>query len=859
MADSTKSPNKFFLTTPIYYVNARPHIGHAYSTIAADVIARRHRLLGDDTFFLTGTDEHGQKVQRSAEKAGIPPQQFADEVSGAFSGLWKRMGITNDDFIRTTDARHKHGVQHLWRLLEERGAIYLSSYTGQYCVSDEAFVDVPVDAPCPDCGRTTETITEENYFFRLGDFQLPLLDLIESGQLHVQPETTKNEVLSFLRGNVESVLGERQDELINTSVAQDPRQHLTQPELARIIQHEKRWDAETLESCIKDRRLNYSADEKLYVPGALKDLSISRTSFTWGIPVPGNEKHVVYVWLDALVNYMTAVGYGSDDPAEQAKFARYWPADLHLVGKEITRFHCAYWPAFLLALNPKLQHGPNEPTPQITPAEHSEWAKLWLPKSIVANGWLLFEESKMSKSRGNIVRTETILDAFGTLCPPKTTLLSSNSNSLLSSRSEAEGSASPEPPQPPSKADQDLFASDVLRYFLLREIPFGQDGTFSFDALITRYNADLANGYGNLVSRTLTMMQKYCDGIFSQGPAEQTILEILSDLEAFAPKDLKAFVPKFDAKSIRTTLEGMTYGSSIILDSYDFFVGLKLLSAAVGTTDQMLTMLAPWKMNQQSATDKLAIEQTLYVASESIRLITALLYPFMPYSTASVWRQLGLGDIEEAARNGELKDLKWGGLKPGTKLGPLSPIFPRADKGLAQIMIDMESPAATTPEAAASNVAAKPESVSSVQSVVGSSPATDQSVQSVPSVLSLSPEVPTEPAKPESPTITIDDFAKVDLRVAQILVAERIPKADKLLRLEVDLGYEKRQILAGIAEYYQPESLIGRKVVIVANLAPRKMRGLISQGMVVAASLEDHGRPALASFIEEIELGARLR
>ena len=349
------TPNKFYLTTPIYYVNARPHIGHAYSTIAADVIARRHRLLGDDTFFLTGTDEHGQKVQRSAAAAGIPPQQFADEVSATFQNLWKRMGITNDDYIRTTDERHKRGVQHLWKVLEHRGAIYLSSYTGQYCVSDEAFVDVPVGAPCPTCCRITETITEENYFFKLSEYQEKLIDLIESGELHIQPETARNEVLSFIRGG-------------------------------------------------------------------LKDLSISRTTFDWGIPVPTNPKHVIYVWLDALANYITAVGYGSDEDAEIAKFNRYWPADLHLVGKEITRFHCVYWPAFLMA------------------------AGLRLPKSVVANGWLLFEESKMSKSRGNVVRTETILDAFG---------------------DEVYGKQFPES----TKAERDLFGADVLRYFLCAKFP----------------------------------------------------------------------------------------------------------------------------------------------------------------------------------------------------------------------------------------------------------------------------------------------------------------------------------------------------------------------------------------------------
>ena len=362
---------KFYLTTPIYYVNARPHIGHAYTTIAADVIARRHRLLGDDTFFLTGTDEHGQKVQRSAAAAGIPPQQFTDEVSASFRSLWKRMGLTNDDYIRTTEARHHRGVQHLWRTLEANGAIYLSSYTGAYCVSDEAFVDLPAGTPCPDCGRPLETVTEENYFFRLSEYQLPILELIESGELKISPESTRNEVHKFLCGDLTVILQ-------NNSLPLN--QGLSMEDLSAA--------AEEMGLIRKTKHGYY------YVPGALKDLSISRTTFDWGIPVPGNPKHVIYVWLDALANYITAIGYGSDDPAEQAKFAKYWPADIHLVGKEITRFHCVYWPAFLLA------------------------AGLPLPKSIVANGWLLFEESKMSKSRGNVVRTETILDAFGPLCPP---------------------------------------------------------------------------------------------------------------------------------------------------------------------------------------------------------------------------------------------------------------------------------------------------------------------------------------------------------------------------------------------------------------------------------------------------------
>jgi methionyl-tRNA synthetase len=751
MPDTRK---KFYLTTPIYYVNARPHIGHAYSTIAADVIARRHRLLGDDTFFLTGTDEHGQKVQRSAEKAGIPPQQFADEVSATFQNLWKRMGITNDDYIRTTDERHKNGVQKLWRDLEARGAIYLSSYTGQYCVSEETFVEGPPGTIGPD-GKPTETVTEENYFFRLSDYQKKLINLIESGTLQIQPETARNEVLSFLRGGI-------------------------------------------------------------------RDLSISRTSFTWGIPVPGNETHVVYVWLDALANYMTAVGYGSDSPADIAKFERYWPADLHLVGKEITRFHCVYWPAFLMGLRP----------PEV---DEAEWNAKWLPKSVVANGWLLFEESKMSKSRGNVVRTETILDAFGPLCPPvlgstpsteaqpteESALLKGTASAMPQTGSEdatlaAEVPPSPEPTQTPTKAQQDLFASDVIRYFLLREIPFGQDGSFSFDALITRYNADLANGYGNLVSRTLAMIHKYFDGqVGASGTAVQMEFFPIGE-NLLADKNLS-----FDPENITHTVRSIL--------SY------------VAALDGFITEKSPWKLAAKpDAESQKDLDFMLYQTAETIRIITALFYPIMPYASASVWAQLGLGSIEEAARKGELKDLKWGGLKPGTKLGPLSPIFPRADKGLAQIMTEMESP--TTPAAVNEKL------VSSVTAEV--------------SLLTGEPAAPT--ISEATPTITIGDFVKIDLRVAQIVVAERIPKADKLLRLEVDLGPDftpsRRQILSGIAEWYTPEELIGKRIAVIANLAPRKMRGLESHGMLLAASGEDHSsKPILATFSDEIALGSKIR
>ena len=460
--------------------------------------------------------------------------------------------------------------------------------------------------------------------------------------------------------------------------------------------------------------------------GGLKDLSISRTTFDWGIPVPDNEKHVVYVWLDALANYMTAIGYGSEDPADIAKFEKYWPADLHLVGKEITRFHCVYWPAFLMA------------------------ADLPLPKSVVANGWLLFEESKMSKSRGNVVRTETILDAFGEQVYAKQFPDS-------------------------TKHEQDLFASDVIRYFLLREIPFGQDGSFSFDALITRYNADLANGYGNLVSRTLGMIEQILRERFPK-PIEPWLC---ADRHVLRGDDMPTQPNETQSGTafIMTRVsEFVNFSAEHLWPATKLQIYLAELALRISHVDAYLSFHKPWMLAKSTdETDQKKLIEVLYTAAESIRIITALLYPVMPYATASVWQQLGLGNIEEAASNGELKDLQWGGLKPGTKLGPLAPIFPRADKGLAQIMTDMENPTNPTsqhrtPRQSAVRLLCR---TLNPRKPRRRRPPTDSS----------------QPHLPPTPTqITIDDFVKVDLRVAQIVVAERIPKADKLLRLEVDLG-----------------------------------------------------------------------
>jgi methionyl-tRNA synthetase len=737
MTTSASNSSRYYLTTPIYYVNARPHLGHAYSTIVCDAIARRKRALGIETWFLTGTDEHGQKIERSAALAGRTPDEFAAAISGEFRGLWDQLGLTYDDFIRTTEERHKRGVQHLFATLRDKGFIYKGSYTGQYCVSDEAYVDGPPGTVCPDCGRVTETVSEENYFFKLSAFERKLLEFYEANPGFMGPESTRREVVSFVRGG-------------------------------------------------------------------LKDLSVSRTSFSWGIPVPGDEKHVIYVWLDALANYITALGYGSDSREDQDRFKKFWPADMHLIGKEISRFHCVYWPAFLMA------------------------AGIAAPRSVRANGWLLFDQGKMSKSKGNIVRTETV---------------------------------------------QEVLGADALRYFLLREIPFGQDGSFTFDALVQRYNGDLANGFGNLVSRVVNMVHKYFGGVAPEAGAE-TAAE--GRLRESAGRAIAAFGPAFD--------------------EMNFSEALKALWALVAETDGYLTANAPWKRPaDRPESEHVAVQaRVLATAGEAIRIITALVYPILPESAAKVWRQLGQGEIQDAAKQAFLTDIAWGGLRAGTKFGEPAPLFPRAEKDAVERMQNIEDQNSKTVIEAASNGAAKAEpsapdakteekganvsEESKEQQLWDKAPVDSVGVDAAveahayeivakaadapaaaPASAAVAADVQSPVAPQTPPQITIDDFVKVELRVAQILVAERVPKADKLLRLEVDLGYEKRQILAGIAQYYEPEKLIGRKIVIVANLAPRKMRGLESNGMLLAASLPPDGAPVLAGFLEDVPLGARLK
>jgi methionyl-tRNA synthetase len=686
---------KFYITTPIYYVNARPHIGHAYTTLACDAIARQKRMLGIDTYFLTGTDEHGQKIERSANAAGKSPKEFVDEVSGEFRALWDKMGIKYDGFIRTTDDHHKRGVQALFRKIRDNGFIYKAKYTGQYCVSDELYVtEGGPGSPCPICGNPTETVSEENYFFKLSAFQDKLLKLFEEQPDLIRPETRRNEVISFVRSG-------------------------------------------------------------------LRDLSISRTSFKWGIPVPDDPSHVIYVWMDALSNYCTAVGYGSPDKRDQQMFAKYWPADVHMIGKEIVRFHCVYWPAFLMA------------------------AELALPKSIVAHGWLLFEESKMSKTRGNIVRAETIIDVLG---------------------------------------------NDALRYFLLREIVFGQDGSFSFDSLVQRYDSDLANGLGNLTSRTLTMIQRYFGGK----------------------------VPYPSPTAARTGAEdGVAQLSAVVIRNYNQLFGEYQFSRALETAWSLVAAVnkyivdqEPWAVAEKGDEGSLSrLATILYTSAEALRIVTALVHPVIPESTRRIWAQLGLKKIESVNPN----ELKWGELKLGTKLGTVEAVFPRAEKNAVERMQQMEQDRI--------NQAAEPQPVSAPEpagvGAVAGQPATQAAVGPTPSA-PAAPVVSPAPAASNG-LISIDDFAKVELRVGLVKTAEKVKGADKLLRLEVDIGTEVRQIVAGIALAYAPETLVGRKVVIVANLAPRKLRGIESNGMIVAASFGEQGTPVLAGFLEDVPIGSRLK
>ncbi len=662
---------KFYLTTPIYYTNGLPHIGHTYSTIVCDTIRRYKRMRGYDVVMTTGTDEHGVNVERSAKKAGVVESEFVAKMAAEWRALWDELGVQGDEFIRTTDLKHAHTVQWLFKQCRDNGFVYPGHYTGQYCIYDNAYVDVKPGENCPDCGRPTETVTEANFYFKLSAFQKPLLDWYAKHPDFIQPEARRNEVLSF-------------------------------------------------------------------VEGGLRDLSITRTSVRWGIPVPGEEPHVFYVWFDALTAYLSAVG------GPQYEKTGFWPADVHLVGKEIIRFHAVYWPAFLMA------------------------AGLPLPKQIWAHGWLLMDSAKMSKSLGNVVRPRPIVHVLGV---------------------------------------------DALRYYLLRETVFGQDGNFSYDNLVVRYNSDLANGIGNLSNRTLTMIQQYCESrIPPHGISNESILGLIFRQE------IGMIVGEAENNSLG------------YYDTLQFSQALQHIERLVSQVDAYLVQKKPWVLAKDESQREL-LTDVLYDAAEALRIIAVLAHPVIPSATTEIWKQLGLPGTPADQR---LDQLIWGQLKTGALVGTIKAVFPRIDHQEAvERMEAMEKDAQNAP-----------------------SPVTTPAPASTPVAGSGAAAAPQ--AAPEK--IGIEDFAKVEMRVGQIKTAERIVGADKLLKLTVDIGTEIRQICAGIAQYYEPEKLIGRKVAVVVNLAPRKLRGVESNGMIVAATVGPEGRPVLAGFPDEdVEIGARLK
>src|SRR6266581_895804 len=668
---STRKP-KFYLTTPIYYTNGLPHIGHAYSTIVCDTIRRYKRMRGYDVIMTTGTDEHGVNVERSAKKAGVPESEFVAKMAAEWRALWDELGVQGDEFIRTTDLKHAHTVQWLFKLCRENGFLYPGHYPGQYCIHVNAYFDVKPGENCPDCGRPTETVTEANFFFKLSAFQKRLLDWYAKHPEFIQPESRRNEILSF-------------------------------------------------------------------VEGGLRDLSITRTSIRWGIPVPGEEPHVFYVWFDALTAYLSAVG------GPQYEKTGFWPADVHLVGKEIIRFHAVYWPAFLMA------------------------AGLPLPKQIWAHGWLLMDSSKMSKSKGNVVKPRPIVNVLG---------------------------------------------MDALRYYLLRETVFGQDGNFSYDALVQRYNSDLANGLGNLSSRVLTMIGNYCGGMVPRLHEEREDTEALRH-------------PEIDLIWDRTLSEVRS-----MYENLKFSGVLEKLWELIAEIDKFVTLTRPWELAQDPS-QRERLESVLYIWAEFIRLISVLVHPILPVTSERIWKQLGqAGSVADQ----RIDQLSWGQLEAGTRIGKVEALFPRIEKAEAiERMESMENEAQKQPSPVAAPAAAP-----------ASAPAAG------------GPATAAAPAAAEK--IGIEDFAKVEMRVGQIKTAERIVGADKLLKLTVDIGTEIRQICAGIAQYYEPEKLIGRKVAVVVNLAPRKLRGVESNGMVIAATVGPEGRPVLAGFPDEdVEIGARLK
>jgi methionyl-tRNA synthetase len=692
----------FYITTPIYYANSLPHLGHLYTTIVADTVSRYKRQRGFDTYFLTGTDEHGINIQRAAERNHRAPQEQVDYISSELKRMFSDFALDTahggyDVFMRTTAGFHYEGVQNLWRQISSNKTpkgnetIYKGFYEGLFCAPCAEFKSedqyyTPEGSETPFClihERPLDKVAEESYFFRLSDYGEFLIDLIESTPGLVRPDARRNEVLSFVRRG-------------------------------------------------------------------LQDLSISRlkTSVAWGIPVPDDSDHVMYVWMDALANYITAIGYGNEERAEVG-FEKYWQHAVHLVGKDILRFHTVYWFSFLAA------------------------ASLPLPKAVFAHGmWLDADGRKMGKTMGNVIEVDVL---------------------------------------------HEHFQVDAIRYFVLREMVFGQDGKFGYETLIDRANADLASGLGNLVSRTLSMIEKYRDGLVPSGKISE-------------PNYLNAKRAGInpDEQEIASVLEHARDEFLRRFDNFEFSQALEVVWGVIARVDKLISDSKPWELVKDE-TQAETLNAVLYRSCETLRWLCVLLHPVMPAATRAIHRQLGAnGDIAMH----DPAQLKWGELSAGARMGEAAAVFPRIDK--KKVMSEIE---ATTAESSITEKA---------ESELTAVPATEV--------------LPAEGGAAEDDYISIDDFLKVELRVGEIKVAERIPKADKLLRFEIDLGESQpRQILAGLAEYYDPEKLIGRKVVVVANLKPRKMRGLESQGMICAASLNEHDTPALASFLEDVQIGARLK